>query len=113
QRWREVEDLAQGRQHRRQSQTEDLVHGCTVGIGVAAAAGTARPRRRAKSGWKSRGAATSRTAIPWINSAKEGWMPTSCSLVAPARKAPKKRAEIAVPAAVPPPTSATAIPSKP
>src|SRR5947209_7285763 len=60
-----------------------------------------------------RGAATSSTAIPWMSSAKLGWMPTSCRAVDPARKAPKNNPARAAPGAVAPPMSATAIPSNP
>ena len=44
--------------------------------------------------------------MPWISSAKLGWIPTSCSLVAPARMAPKKSPATTEPTA---PTGAEAV----
>src|SRR5581483_7339205 len=108
-----AENAAEGGEHQGRGEIKDQVHGWTVGIGGALDGGRARPRRRRSTGWKRRGAATSRTANPWVSYANEGWMSTSCRRVAPARSAPKTSAASALPQTVPPPTRATAIPSKP
>src|SRR4051812_28312670 len=68
------ENAAERREDERRSEFEDAVKHADHG---GPPSGKERARSRKSSGEKNRGMATSSTAIPWISSAKLGWMPTN------------------------------------